>query len=237
MFKELKQALEVLEADDIEGYLTQLCRLTEGQKIVFSSSLGLEDQLITHVIFRCELPIEVFTLDTGRLFAETEALIAATEAHYQRRILRFAPQPDAAKSYVEAHGMNGFYHSVENRKLCCHIRKVEPLNRALSGAAVWITGLRSEQSPFRQGVPLLEEDLERGLIKFNPLLAWTSQQVRAYIDAQGIPYNPLHDKGFPSIGCEPCTRAIKPGENERAGRWWWEQQDALHQECGLHLRE
>ncbi|WP_319381212.1 phosphoadenylyl-sulfate reductase [Thiomicrorhabdus sp.] len=237
MFKELKRALEGLEADDIEGYLTQLCRLTEGRKVVFSSSLGLEDQLITDVIFRCELPIEVFTLDTGRLFAETEALIAATEAHYQRRILRFTPQADAVKRYVEVHGMNGFYHSVDNRKSCCHIRKVEPLNRALSGAAVWITGLRSEQSPFRQGVPLLEEDLERGLIKFNPLLTWTSQQVRAYIDVQGIPYNPLHDKGFPSIGCEPCTRAIKPGENERAGRWWWEQQDALHQECGLHLRD
>lgn len=234
---QLNQAFADLDNTDIVGYLQRLCELTPNKRKAFSTSLGLEDQLITHVIFTHRLPIEVFTLDTGRLFDETLNLIKRTESHYGQKITRYRPNEEAVNEYVQQHGLNGFYNSVENRKRCCFIRKVEPLNRALQGVDFWLTGLRHEQSAFRDKLPLFEADNDRQLIKFNPLLDWTLAQVKAYIDEHQIPYNPMHDRGYPSIGCEPCTRAIKPGEDDRAGRWWWENKDALHQECGLHLHK
>ncbi|MCF6253418.1 MAG: phosphoadenylyl-sulfate reductase [Thiomicrorhabdus sp.] len=219
----------------LEASLKQLAELFDGKKIVFSSSLGLEDQVITDAIFKNNLPIQVFTLDTLRLFKETEELITKTEQKYQQTIVRYTPNEVAVQDYVKTEGLNGFYESIEKRKKCCYIRKIEPLNRALKDASIWITGIRQEQSVFRKNMPLFEYDSERGLIKFNPLLAWTTEQLWDAIKAHEIPFNALHQKGYPSIGCEPCTRAIKPGEDERAGRWWWENQDKTNQECGLHV--
>jgi phosphoadenosine phosphosulfate reductase len=185
-------------------------------RLVFTTSFGLEDQAITHAIFRAglDLHIELVTLDTGRLFPETYDLWAQTEDRYGRRI-------------------NGFRHSVEARKACCDIRKVEPLGRALAGAAGWITGLRAEQSAFRAAVPLAVQDSGYGLTKVNPLADWNREDLVRYVADNAIPYNPLHDQGYPSIGCAPCTRAVRLGEPERAGRWWWEQESK--KECGLHL--
>ncbi|GKT11209.1 MAG: phosphoadenosine phosphosulfate reductase [Thiomicrorhabdus sp.] len=206
-----------------------------GQRLVFSSSLGLEDQVITDAIFTDKLPIKVFTLDTLRLFKETSTLITETEAKYNQTIVRYSPSEDAINEYVATVGENGFYESIENRKNCCYIRKVEPLNRALKGAKLWITGIRQEQSDFRQNMQLFEYDAERDLIKFNPLLSWTTDALWDYIKQNDVPFNALHLKGYPSIGCEPCTRAVKPGEDQRAGRWWWENQGSTKQECGLHI--
>ena len=205
-----------------------------GKRLVFSSSLGLEDQVITDAIFADKLPIEVFTLDTQRLFKETSDLITETEAKYNQTIVRYLPKEDAVNEYVIAVGENGFYESIENRKNCCYIRKVEPLNRALKDADLWITGIRQEQSDFRQNMQLFEYDAERDLIKFNPLLSWTTEELWDHIRQNDVPFNALHLKGYPSIGCEPCTRAVKPGEDQRAGRWWWENQGSTKQECGLH---
>ncbi len=229
---ELNEQFKDLSLDES---LKQLSDIFDGQKIVFSSSLGLEDQVITDAIFKHKLPIQVFTLDTQRLFKETEALITDTEQKYQQTIVRYTPNETAVQDYIKTDGLNGFYESIEQRKKCCYIRKIEPLNRALKGANIWITGIRQEQSQFRKNMPLFEYDNERDLIKFNPLLAWTTEQLWETIRANEIPFNPLHQKGYPSIGCEPCTRAIKPGEDERAGRWWWENQDKTKQECGLHV--
>jgi len=219
----------------LDESLKQLAEIFDGQTIVFSSSLGLEDQVITDAIFKHKLPIQVFTLDTQRLFKETETLISKTEQKYQQTIVRYTPNETAVQNYIKTEGLNGFYESIEKRKKCCYIRKIEPLNRALKGADIWITGIRQEQSDFRKNMPLFEYDSERDLIKFNPLLAWTTEQLWETIRANEIPFNALHQKGYPSIGCEPCTRAIKPGEDERAGRWWWENQDQTKQECGLHV--
>jgi phosphoadenosine phosphosulfate reductase len=216
----------------LEARLARLRAVIDG-RIVFTTSLGLEDQAITHAIFTQQLDIEVVTLDTGRLFPETYALWAATEARYGRRIASFHPDAPALADLIARDGVNGFYDSVERRKACCHARKVEPLGRALAGAALWITGLRAEQGTSRSALPFIERDAERGLIKANPLLDWSRERVAAYIAAHAIPYNALHDKGFPSIGCQPCTRALEPGEPERAGRWWWENEEK--KECGLHV--
>ena len=218
----------------IEQSLKQLGQIFEGQKMVFSSSLGLEDQVITDVIFKNNLCIEVFTLDTQRLFKETTDLITETEQKYQQTIVRYTPNEEAVQHYIETEGLNGFYESVDKRKKCCYIRKIEPLNRALNGAEIWITGIRQEQSDFRHNMQLFEYDSERDLIKFNPLLAWTTEELWDYIRTHDVPFNPLHLKGYPSIGCEPCTRAIKADEDQRAGRWWWENQNTTKQECGLH---
>jgi len=226
---------EQFKALTLEDALKQLADIFDGQKVVFSSSLGLEDQVITDAIFKQDLPIQVFTLDTQRLFKETEALITETEQKYQQSIVRYTPNETAVQDYINTEGLNGFYESVEKRKKCCYIRKIEPLNRALKDAHIWITGIRQEQSAFRKNMPLFEYDAERDLIKFNPLLSWSTEQLWESIRANEIPFNPLHHKGYPSIGCEPCTRAIKPGEDERAGRWWWENQDQTKQECGLHV--
>lgn len=201
-------------------------------QVVFSTSFGIEDQVIAHFIFENNLPIKIFTLDTGRLFPETYATWSRTVERYGQPIETFYPDTQALQAFVSQKGPNSFYESVENRKSCCHIRKVEPLNRALAGQAIWITGIRAEQSPNRQDMSDLEWDATHQLIKFHPIFDWTYEQVREFINKNGIPYNPLHDKGFVSIGCAPCTRAIRPGEDFRAGRWWWE--DASKKECGLH---
>lgn len=201
------------------------------EKVTFSTSLGQEDQVITALIASQNLPITIFSLDTGRLFPETLDLLDRTQAKYQVPITVYYPKTDGVEDFVNQKGINGFYHSVENRKSCCFVRKVEPLKRALSGNQVWVTGLRSEQSPNRSEMKRIEWDESNQILKFNPLLDWTFDQLIAFIQKEKIPYNPLHDKGFVSIGCAPCTRAILPGEDARAGRWWWEDSK---KECGLH---
>lgn len=216
----------------LEARLARLRAAVDG-RIVFTSSLGLEDQAISHAIFSQELDIEVVTFDTGRLFPETYELWAATDARYGRRIVSFHPQAPALAELIASQGVNGFYESVENRKACCFTRKVEPLDRALTDAAVWITGLRAEQAQSRTALPFFEHDAERDLIKANPLIDWSRERLAGYIAEHAIPYNKLHDQGFPSIGCQPCTRALAPGEPERAGRWWWENEEK--KECGLHV--
>ena len=200
---------------------------------VFSTSFGIEDQVISHLIFSHNLPIRVFTLDTGRNFQETYSTWSRTIERYRKPIETYTPQATALEQFLAEKGPNSFYDSVENRKACCQIRKVEPLGRALAGQQLWVTGIRAEQSPNRLDMKSLEWDGGHQLIKFHPLFDWTFEQVRAYVREHNIPYNSLHDKGFVSIGCAPCTRAIQPGEDFRAGRWWWE--DASKKECGLHV--
>jgi phosphoadenosine phosphosulfate reductase len=215
----------------------QLILLTErfpGQ-VVFSSSFGLEDQAITFFIAKHKLPVKIFTLDTGRLFAETYNTWSRTLVKYSISISNYSPDSGTIQEFVTAKGPNSFYESVENRKQCCHIRKVEPLQRALKGNAIWITGIRAEQSNNRHDMPIIEWDETNQIIKFHPLLDWTWGQVKQFVSRNDIPNNPLHDQGFVSIGCAPCTRAIKPGEDFRAGRWWWE--DSTKKECGLHIHE
>lgn len=202
-------------------------------KIVFSTSFGIEDQLITDAIFAQNLyNIEVFTLDTGRLFPETYATWDKTLLQYGKKIKAYYPEQNHLEAFVEEQGINAFYGSPELRKECCHIRKVEPLQRALNGATVWITGLRAEHSANRNNLEIVQWDAQYQLYKYNPLLHWTTQEVKTYAEQNGIPYNVLHDKGFVSIGCAPCTRAIKEGDDFRAGRWWWE--ETSKKECGLH---
>lgn len=199
----------------------------------FASSFGVEDMVITHLIARTGAPIEIFTLDTGRLPEETYRLFQEVRNRYGLTVTAYAPKADAVEQYVSANGPNAFYESVALRKECCRIRKVEPLNRALAGKKAWITGLRREQSPTRTDLGVREWDADHGLDKFNPLIDWTTDEVWAYVRANDIPYSALHDKGYPSIGCAPCTRAITVGEDIRAGRWWWENPET--KECGLHF--
>lgn len=213
-----------------ESALEKFAELFPG-KTVFSSSLGQEDQVITDAIFRNRLPIPVFTLDTGRLFNETYELIEKTEARYGEKILVYFPENSEVEEYVSSKGINGFYMSVENRKECCNIRKVRPLDRALKGVKIWITGIRAEQSGNRQQMGKVEWIEEKQLFKFNPLFHWDHAEVLNYIDKYNVPCSSLHSRGFISIGCAPCTRAIEPGEDPRAGRWWWEMGK---KECGLH---
>lgn len=199
---------------------------------VFASSFGAEDMVLTHAIFESGVPIQVFTLDTGRLPVETLAMIDTVQRHYGMEIQVLAPDAAAVQAHVAEHGEFGFYESVELRKACCAIRKVQPLRLALEGHSAWLTGQRREQSLTRSALADAEYDLVFGLQKYNPLAAWTDKDVWAVIRSMAIPYNALHDRGYPSIGCEPCTRALRPGEDLRAGRWWWEQK--LSKECGLH---
>lgn len=201
-------------------------------KIVFSTSFGWEDQVITHMIFSNDIPIEVFTLETGRLFPETYYVWNRTLEIYKKPITAYFPQAEALQKMVEKKGPSSFYESVENRKECCGIRKLEPLKRALNGNSLWVTGIRSEQSLNRTDMSNLEWDEQNQLIKFHPIFYWSLDEVKAYIKKNNIVYNTLHDKGFPSIGCAPCTRAVREGEDFRAGRWWWE--DQSKKECGLH---
>ena len=203
-------------------------------EVVFSTSLGYEDQVITDFILKNNLNITIFTLDTGRLFSETYMTLQKTNNRYDTKIKVYYPQTAAAEELVSTKGPLSFYDSVENRKECCFIRKVEPLNRALKGAKIWVTGIRAEQSGNRQDMERLEVDEAHDLIKFHPILDWSFEEVKHYVKSNGIPYNPLHDKGFVSIGCAPCTRAIQEGEDFRAGRWWWE--DESKKECGLHAK-
>ncbi len=215
--------------------LPEAVRLIAAQfpgQAVFSSSLGQEDQVITDAIFRQQLPVKVFTIDTGRLFAETYELLERTVARYKQPVNVFFPDAADVETFVNTKGINSFYESVENRKECCFVRKVKPLNRALAGAKLWITGLRASQSENRQQMQMIEWMEDRQLYKFNPLIHWSYEEVLAYLQEHNVPYNPLHDKGFVSIGCAPCTRAIQEGEDPRAGRWWWEHS---HKECGLHI--
>lgn len=204
------------------------------RRVSFSTSFSIEDQVIAHAILSNKIPVTIFTLDTGRMFPETYSVWSTTNEKYDARIQAYYPDRTLLEDYLNTKGPNAFYESLANRKECCHIRKVEPLKRALQDQAVWVTGLRAEHSPERKNLSVLEWDEGNGVIKFNPLLHWSTEEVREYINRNDVPYNVLHDKGFVSIGCAPCTRAIKPGEDFRAGRWWWE--DSSKKECGLHVR-
>lgn len=203
--------------------------------VVFSTSFGIEDQVITNEIALSQLPISIFTLDTGRLFPETYSTWSHTIQKYGLQIKAYYPNELNLQSFISENGPNAFYASVENRKTCCHIRKVEPLQRALKGNQIWITGIRAEQSNNRQLTEPFEWDTINQIIKYHPLLDWTFGEVKKYVQNNNVIYNPLHDKGFVSIGCAPCTRAIKEGEDFRAGRWWWEENDK--KECGLHVHQ
>ena len=202
--------------------------------VVFANSLGAEDMVLTDLIVNEKLPIEIFSLDTGRLPTETYDLMGRIKRHYGLALKLYYPRHDIVEEYTRTHGINGFYESVELRKACCHARKVEPLRRALAGNKAWITGLRAEQAATRSGLALHEYDEANGLEKFNPLADWSEREVWAYLHANAVPYNKLHDQGYPSIGCAPCTRAVAPGEHVRAGRWWWEEPSS--KECGLHVK-
>lgn len=215
--------------------LKKLSQLT-GQAQAFSTSFSLEDQAITHAIAEHMLPIRIFTIDTGRLFAETyETFQKTRDTYFGIEIQTYAPETKTLEGLVNRQGINGFYESVEKRKACCFVRKVEPLNRALEGVDIWISGLRREHSDNRSDLPVVEYDAGRDIIKVYPLVDISESDVKAYIQNHAIPYNPLHDQGFPSIGCAPCTRAVAPGEHARSGRWWWEQEN--EQECGLHIKD
>ncbi|MBR0029417.1 MAG: phosphoadenylyl-sulfate reductase [Bacteroidales bacterium] len=208
---------------------------TFGRRAALSSSLSLEDQTVTQLMVAADKEdTRVFTLDTGRQFPETYELIDRTEMTYGIRIEVFFPDFQKVQEMVREHGINLFYDSIELRHLCCGIRKIEPLKRALDGVEVWITGLRRSQSVTRAHMQMVEYDADDDVLKLNPLLLWSEQDVKDYVRANAIPYNKLHDQGFPSIGCQPCTRAVRPGEDVRAGRWWWEDPDK--RECGLHAR-
>lgn len=205
-----------------------------GDKIALSSSLGAEDQVLTDMLMKINPKARIFTLDTGRLFPETYDLIDRTSRKYKTKIEVFFPEHQKVEKMVNEKGINLFYESVENRKFCCHLRKIEPLQRAFAELDAWICGLRAGQAVTRKDIALVEWDENNGLVKVNPLASWSEEQVWAYIHEHKVPYNVLHDKGFPSIGCQPCTRAVEPGEDVRAGRWWWENPDT--KECGLHKR-
>jgi phosphoadenosine phosphosulfate reductase len=200
---------------------------------VFASSLAAEDMVLTDLILRNKLAIGIFSLETGRLHKETLGMIDRIKETYGTDIALYKPEPAAVDEYVKTNGLNAFYDSVEMRKECCRIRKVEPLNRALAGNKAWVTGQRRAQSATRAELAVQEDDAAHRMQKFNPLTDWSEEDVWYYIRSNNVPYNPLHDKGYPSIGCEPCTRAIQPGEDVRAGRWWWENPES--KECGLHV--
>jgi phosphoadenosine phosphosulfate reductase len=199
---------------------------------VFSTSFGIEDQVITHLLASAGASTTIFTLETGRLFPETYYVWNRTLERYNLPIKAYYPNTKAVENMVTKKGPSSFYDSVENRKECCFIRKIEPLKRAIQGYDIWITGIRAEQSPNREDMDFIEWDEGNQIIKIHPLFHWTLAEVEHFLKQYNIPYNPLHDKGFPSIGCQPCTRAIAAGEDFRAGRWWWE--DKSKKECGLH---
>ena len=204
-----------------------------GDRLTLASSLGLEDQLLTHYLLTINPKAQIFVLDTGRLHPETYDVMAKTEAKYAMRYQVYYPNPQPLEAMVRSHGINLFYESIENRKRCCQIRKVEPLKRALADVDAWITGLRRAQSVTRLDLQIFEHADAHNIVKINPLANFSETDVRDEIKAHDVPYNVLHDHGFPSIGCAPCTRAIAPGDDVRAGRWWWEQPE--QKECGLHL--
>lgn len=221
------------EGPGLARRVAEVARLVPG-RIVFTTSLGLEDQAVLHAIAESGAKVEVITLDTGRLFPETLETLAESERRYGLRIRMLSPDAGQIEDLVGRDGVLGFRLSVDARKACCDVRKVRPLRRGLAGAAAWITGLRRGQSAGRAEVPFASWDDDYGLVKINPIADWSTGQLDAYIQANDIPVNPLHARGFPSIGCQPCTRAVRPSEDIRAGRWWWESEDG--KECGLHAR-
>jgi len=231
--RQIEEWNEILKDKDTVGVIAYFLDHYR-DRIILSSSLGLEDQVLTEMVIRYRQDTPVFTLDTGRLFPETYELIARTNKHFGIRIRTLFPEAEKVEEMVAERGINLFYDSVENRKRCCGIRKVAQLPRAFAGMDAWISGLRKDQSVTRFFSKLVEWDENNGLVKINPLINWTEKEVREYIAEHKIPYNPMHDNGYPSIGCEPCTRAVEPGEDVRAGRWWWESE--VHKECGLHKR-
>jgi len=209
---------------------------TFGQKIALASSMSAEDNVVFDLMWKINPKARIFTLDTGRLNQETYDVMDALRNKYHMQLEVMFPDASAVEQMVRAKGLNLFYESIENRKLCCGIRKVEPLNRALATCDAWITGLRRDQAVTRGTLTKVELDAPKpGIVKVNPIADWTSEQVWAYIKQHQVPYNKLHDLGYPSIGCEPCTRAVKPGEDPRAGRWWWERPE--QKECGLHVKD
>jgi len=231
---EIKELRDKILGKSVEKQLTILTDHFPGRAI-FTTSFGIEDQVITHMIFENNLNIEIATLDTGRLFPETYKVYNETIKKYQKTLKVFFPDSETVERMMTDKGPYSFYYSKENRHECCRIRKVVPLNRALEGKKVWISGIRSDQSGNRAKMDRIEFDEERQLYKFHPLFDWSFEDVKKFIKENKIPYNVLHDKGFVSIGCEPCTRAIKPDEDFRAGRWWWEH--GSEKECGVHAKE
>lgn len=231
---ELQAAVNQKRANVLHLLKDAIQELGNQYEITFANSMGAEDMVLTDIIQREQLAIEIFSLDTGRLPTETYDLIAETEKTYNTKLKIFFPQAETVESYVRTKGINAFYESIELRKACCHMRKVEPLQRALKGKKAWITGMRAQQSATRTDLAFREFDEAHKLEKFNPLSDWTEQEVWAYIRMFNVPYNKLHDQFYPSIGCAPCTRAIAMGEDVRAGRWWWE--DPQNKECGLHTK-
>jgi phosphoadenosine phosphosulfate reductase len=228
----LKNLQDLLSGCSVSESLEKITGIYPGRTI-FTTSFGLEDQVISHLIFANDLPVKVATLDTGRLFRETYEVYSDTLIRYRKKIDVYFPDSREVETLLTEKGPFSFYESVENRKECCRIRKISPLGRALAGNECWISGIRSDQSENRQSMDHVEYDAERNIIKFYPLFHWSFDDVAKFAEENNIPYNKLHDKGFVSIGCEPCTRAIRPGEDFRAGRWWWEQGK---KECGLHER-
>ncbi len=227
-------------AASVEQKAEQVLRLLKDasltlNRISFANSFGAEDMVLTDIILRNQLAIRIFSLDTGRLPVETYDLMAQVESHYQTKLDVYFPQHAAVETYIKEHGINAFYDSIDLRKSCCYMRKVEPLQRALAGQDAWVTGMRAAQASTRASLPVREFDEGNKLEKFNPLSDWTEQEVWAYVHLHQVPYNQLHEQFYPSIGCAPCTRAIAMGEDVRAGRWWWE--DPLNKECGLHVKK
>lgn len=219
----------------IEAALAVLSDAAAVQPAAFSTSFGAEDMVVLDLIRRFEMPIAVFTLDTGRLPEETHRLMQQVEARYGRCVAVYFPDARAVQELVATNGINGFYEAVDKRKACCAVRKLEPLARALAGKRAWVTGLRAAQSVTRAELAVREIDLQRGLTKFNPLADWADADVWSYLREYAVPYNALHERSYPSIGCAPCTRPVAPGEDQRAGRWWWEQPE--NKECGLHVND
>lgn len=234
----MKNDFELLNAwfeeASIDTVLTHFLQTYKG-RIALATSYGAEDQVLTDMIVKIDPISKIFSLDTGRLPEETYALMDQTNRKYGIRAEVFFPDETALEALYKQQGINGFRESIENRKMCCQVRKLDPLRRALSGLEVWITGLRRSQSPTRETMQLVEWDEANALIKLNPLIEWSEEMVWDYIKKHKVPYNVLHDQGYPSIGCAPCTRAICEGEDLRAGRWWWENPE--HKECGLHLKK
>ena len=233
MYDIVNELNEKFAAETPENLLRYFLNEFSG-KVALSSSLGPEDQVLTDMLVKINKNADIFTLDTGRLFPETYSLLDKTNMRYGIKISVYFPNFHQVEEMVSAGGINLFYESIEKRKLCCRVRKLEPLSRAFTELDAWICGLRREQSVTRHDMELVEWDKTNNLLKINPLIDWTEKQIWDYIHEHHVPYSALHDNGFPSIGCQPCTRAIKPGEDARAGRWWWEAPE--HKECGLHKR-
>ena len=233
MFEKIQQLNEQFSHLTAQEILEYFLNAYKG-KIALSSSFGAEDQVLTHMILNIDKTAKIFTLDTGRLPYETYSVMDNTNLKYGIKVDVYFPEAKEVEELYKTQGINGFYESIENRKRCCFVRKIQPLQRALKGLEVWVTGLRASQSVTREQMQLVEYDEANQVIKLNPLLAWSEQDVWDFIKENKVPYNKLHDQGYPSIGCAPCTRAIKEGEDIRSGRWWWENPE--HKECGLHKK-